>query len=44
MKDEGLDVYTPDLAAFQKTVQDAYLNSDYSKQWKPGMLEQINAL
>ncbi|MEH6648676.1 MAG: sialic acid TRAP transporter substrate-binding protein SiaP [Motiliproteus sp.] len=43
-KDQGLKVYEPDLKAFQKTVQAAYLNSDYSKTWPKGMLEKINAL
>ncbi len=44
MRDQGLKVYEPDLAAFQKTVQDAYLNSDFSKTWVPGMIDQINGL
>ncbi|ANG61580.1 C4-dicarboxylate ABC transporter [Marinobacterium aestuarii] len=43
-KDQGLKVYEPDLKAFQTTVQAAYLNSDYSKAWTPGMLDKINAL
>ncbi|NVK30988.1 MAG: sialic acid TRAP transporter substrate-binding protein SiaP [Gammaproteobacteria bacterium] len=44
MRDQGLKVYEPNLAAFQKTVQDAYLNSDFSKTWVPGMIDQINGL
>ncbi|MGF1705203.1 TRAP transporter substrate-binding protein DctP [Enterovibrio baiacu] len=42
--DKGLRVYEPDLQAFQSTVQAAYLESDYSKQWPDGLLEKINAL
>lgn len=43
-KDQGLKVYEPDLEAFQKTVQQAYLESEYSKTWPKGMLDKINAL
>lgn len=43
-KDQGLNVYEPNLKAFQKTVQGAYMNSDYSEQWPEGLLEKINAL
>ena len=42
-KKEGLTVTTPDLDAFRKTVQTAYLNSEYAKVWPKGMLERINA-
>lgn len=42
-KKEGLTVTTPDLDAFRKTVQAAYLNSEYAKVWPKGMLERINA-
>ncbi|CAN5493721.1 TRAP transporter substrate-binding protein DctP [soil metagenome] len=40
---EGLTVTTPDLDAFRKTVQGAYMNSDYAKVWPKGLLERINA-
>jgi len=43
-KDEGLDVYTPDVDAFRSRVQAMYLESDFSKDWPEGMLERINAL
>ena len=43
-KEKGLKVYTPDLAAFRKQVQDAYLKSDLSKNWEKGALDKINAL
>lgn len=44
IKGQGLKVYTPDVGAFRKRVQDAYLNSDYAKTWPAGVLERINAL
>ncbi len=42
-KAEGLDVYEPDLDAFRETVQKAYLESDFSKDWPEGLLERINS-
>lgn len=42
-KKEGLQVTTPDLDAFHKTVQAAYQNADYAKVWPKGLLERINA-
>ena len=42
-KKEGLQVSTPDLDAFHKTVQAAYQNSDYAKIWPKGLLDRINA-
>ena len=42
-KKEGLQVTTPDVEAFRKTVQAAYQNSDYAKIWPAGLLERINA-
>ena len=41
-KQQGLQVTTPDVEAFRKTVQQAYLNSDYAKVWPKGLLERIN--
>ncbi|MDH4050174.1 MAG: sialic acid TRAP transporter substrate-binding protein SiaP [Rubrivivax sp.] len=43
-KDKGLKVYTPDVDAFRKHVQKAYLESDLSKSWPKGLIEKINAL
>ena len=43
-KQQGLQVTTPDVDAFRKTVQAAYLNSDYAKVWPKGILERINAV
>ena len=42
LKEQGLTVTTPDLDAFRKSVQSAYLNSDYAKVWPKGLLERIN--
>ena len=44
LRGEGLEVYTPDVSAFRKRVQDAYIDSEYAKTWPPGLLEKINAL
>lgn len=41
-KEQGLQVTTPDVDAFRKSVQAAYLNSDYAKVWPKGILERIN--
>jgi len=42
-KKEGLQVTTPDVDAFRKTVQTTYLNSEYAKVWPKGLLDRINA-
>jgi len=42
-KGEGLQVTTPDVAAFHKAVQATYQNSDYASIWPKGLLERINA-
>ena len=42
-KSQGLTVTTPDVAAFQKSVQATYLQSAYAKVWPKGLLERINA-
>jgi TRAP-type C4-dicarboxylate transport system substrate-binding protein len=43
-KKEGLQVTTPDLDAFHKTVQAAYMSADYARTWPHGLLERINAV
>ncbi len=43
-KAQGLDVYTPDVAAFRRHVLDVYAKSKFAKDWPPGMLDRINAL
>ncbi len=42
-KKEGLQVSTPDVEAFRKSVQTTYQKSDYAKVWPKGLLERINA-
>ena len=42
-KKEGLQVTTPDVDAFRKSVQATYQNSDYAKVWPKGLLERVNA-
>ncbi len=41
---EGLQITTPDLDAFHKSVQHSYQNSDYAKAWPAGLVERINAV
>lgn len=43
-KGKGLEVYTPDVAAFRSFAQKKYLESDLAKSWPEGMLDKINAL
>jgi len=42
-KKQGLQVTTPDVAAFRKSVQAAYQASDYAKTWPKGLVDRINA-
>ena len=42
-KQQGLQVATPDVDAFRKSVQSTYQNSDYAKVWPKGLVERINA-
>ncbi len=41
---EGLEIYTPDVAAFRAHAQKMYLESDLAKSWPEGMLDKINAM
>ena len=43
-KQQGLQVVTPDVEAFRKTVQAAYQNSEYAKVWPAGLVDRINAV
>ena len=43
-KKQGLDVYTPDIAAFRSYAQKVYLASDEAKSWAPGILDKIAAV
>lgn len=42
-KQQGLQVVTPDVAAFRSHVQQTYLKSDLAKSWPAGLLDRINA-
>jgi tripartite ATP-independent transporter DctP family solute receptor len=42
-KKEGLQVNTPDVDAFRKSVQATYQSSEYAKVWPKGLLDRINA-
>ncbi len=42
-KQQGLQVVTPDVGAFRKSVQQTYMSSDYAKVWPKGLLERINS-
>ena len=44
MKKAGLEVYTPDVAAFRAHATKVYLASEQAKDWPKGMLEKISAL
>ena len=43
-KGKGLNIYTPDVAAFRAHVQKTYLESELAKSWPEGMVDKINAL
>jgi TRAP-type transport system periplasmic protein len=43
-KAQGLQIYTPDVAAFRARAQKMYLESAMAKDWPKGMLERINAI
>jgi TRAP-type C4-dicarboxylate transport system substrate-binding protein len=43
-KQQGLEVYVPDIAAFRTNAQKVYLASDEAKAWPKGMLEKVNAM
>jgi tripartite ATP-independent transporter DctP family solute receptor len=44
LKQQGLTISTPDLAAFRQHVNNSYKASDISKSWPPGLLERIQAV
>jgi TRAP-type transport system periplasmic protein len=43
-KQQGLQVSTPDVEVFRKSVQSAYAASEIAKAWPKGLLERINAV
>jgi hypothetical protein len=44
MKEQGLEIYTPEVEAFRTHAQEMYLKSDLAQNWPEGMLDRINAL
>lgn len=44
MEAKGIDVYTPDNAAFQSHVLAVYKDSPYSKDWPEGLWDKIQAV
>ena len=43
-KQQGLEVYAPDLKAFRNYALDVTRKSKYFSEWAPGMFDKINAL
>ena len=43
-KQQGLDVYTPDVAAFRSHVLEQYAKSKFAAGWAPGMMDRIMKL
>jgi TRAP-type C4-dicarboxylate transport system substrate-binding protein len=43
-KQQGHDVYTPDLSAFRTHVLDVYAKSKFAKDWPPGLFDRIAKL
>lgn len=41
-RQQGLQVTTPDVEAFRRSVQAAYAASEMARTWPPGLLERIN--
>lgn len=44
LREEGLEIYEPDLDAFRDHVQRQYRESEYARDWPKRLLEKINAL
>src|SRR6266446_2576112 len=43
-RSQGIEITTPDVEAFRRTVQAAYLKSEYAEKWPRGLLDRINAV
>lgn len=43
-REQGLEIYKPDVDAFRAHAQKLYLGSDLAKDWPEGIVERINAL
>jgi TRAP-type C4-dicarboxylate transport system substrate-binding protein len=44
IRSQGVEIYTPDLAAFREHVQAQYVGSEAAASWPDGVLDKINAL
>ncbi|QDC08245.1 C4-dicarboxylate ABC transporter [Oceanicola sp. D3] len=44
LRENGLEIYEPDLAAFRSHVQAQYQGTEFAAAWPEGVLDQINAL
>lgn len=44
LKEQGLEIYSPDVEAFRNHVIDYYLASTYSEEWPEGLIDKINAI
>ena len=44
VRSQGVEIYTPDLAAFREHVQAQYVGSEAAASWPDGVLDRINAL
>jgi TRAP-type transport system periplasmic protein len=44
LREQGLEVYEPDLKAFREHVQSEYAGSELAASWPDGLLDKINAL
>ncbi len=44
IRSQGVEIYTPDLAAFREHVQAQYAGSEVAATWPEGVLDRINAL
>ena len=44
IRSQGVEIYTPDLAAFRSHVQAQYVGSEFAATWPEGVLDKINAL
>ncbi|MDC0970902.1 TRAP transporter substrate-binding protein DctP [Alphaproteobacteria bacterium] len=44
IRNQGVEIYTPNLDAFREHVQAQYVGSEFAASWPDGVLEKINAL
>jgi TRAP-type C4-dicarboxylate transport system substrate-binding protein len=44
LREQGLEIYEPDMAAFRTHAQEMYKGSEFAAAWPEGVLDKINAL